>query len=497
MIETRPDWCISRQRTWGVPIALFVHKETGELHPRTPGADRGGGRSAWRRAASTPGSTSMPAELLGADAAHYDKVTDVMDVWVDSGLSFECVGTERPEIAAPVDLYLEGSDQHRGWFHSSLLMSEALYERAPYKGVLTHGFTVDEKGRKMSKSLGNVIAPQKVMSTLGRGRAAPVGGGHRLRERDERSRTRSSSAWPIPTGACATPCASCSGNLHGFDPARARGASRRAAGARSLGAGARARAAGRSGRGVSRLPVPPDLPEGAQLLRRRPGRLLPGRAQGPPVHHAARRVARAARRRRRCSTSPRRWCAGWRRSCPSRPRRSGRSPAGQALPESVFLDHLARAAGGCRAHAIDWDALIAAAQRRARASWRSCATPARSARRSKPRWMSTAGPQSIARSPRWATSCASCSSPRRRTCTRSTRAAGAGGAPRSNAVHAACGSLAQPTDGSRSACAAGTGGRMWARTPSIRSCAGAASPMSKAPASRGLRMSEANRLGRG
>jgi isoleucyl-tRNA synthetase len=90
-----------------------------------------------------------------------------MDVWADSGLSFECVGAERPEIAAPVDLYLEGSDQHRGWFHSALLMSEALYERAPYRGVLTHGFTVDEKGRKQSKSLGNVVAPQKVMSTLG------------------------------------------------------------------------------------------------------------------------------------------------------------------------------------------------------------------------------------------------------------------------------------------------------------------------------------------
>ncbi len=108
-----------------------------------------------------------PQELIGADAEHYAKVTDVMDVWVDSGLSFECVGTLRPEIAAPVDLYLEGSDQHRGWFHSSLLLSEAICERAPYRGVLTHGFAVDEKGRKMSKSLGNVIAPQKVTHSLG------------------------------------------------------------------------------------------------------------------------------------------------------------------------------------------------------------------------------------------------------------------------------------------------------------------------------------------
>jgi isoleucyl-tRNA synthetase len=166
MIESRPDWCISRQRTWGVPIPLFVHRETGERHPRTleliaavAAKVEQGGIDAWF--------ALEPRELLGAEAEHYDKVTDVMDVWADSGLSFECVGAARPEVAAPVELYLEGSDQHRGWFHSSLLMSEALYERPPYRGVLTHGFTVDEKGRKMSKSLGNVIAPQKVMSTLG------------------------------------------------------------------------------------------------------------------------------------------------------------------------------------------------------------------------------------------------------------------------------------------------------------------------------------------
>ena len=166
MIENRPDWCISRQRTWGVPIPLFVHKQTGALHPRTQElieaaaarVDKGG-IDAWF--------ALDPAELLHAEADDYDKVTDVMDVWADSGLSFECVGAQRPEVKAPVDLYLEGSDQHRGWFHSSILMSEALYERAPYKAVLTHGFTVDEKGRKMSKSLGNVVAPQKVMNNLG------------------------------------------------------------------------------------------------------------------------------------------------------------------------------------------------------------------------------------------------------------------------------------------------------------------------------------------
>jgi isoleucyl-tRNA synthetase len=166
MLENRPDWCISRQRTWGVPIPLFVHQVSGEPHPRTAelieeAARRveAGGIEAWFEL--------DPKDLIGADAEHYAKVTDVMDVWVDSGLSFECVGVLRPEIAAPVDLYLEGSDQHRGWFHSSLLLSEAIYERAPYRGVLTHGFAVDEKGRKMSKSLGNVIAPQKVTHSLG------------------------------------------------------------------------------------------------------------------------------------------------------------------------------------------------------------------------------------------------------------------------------------------------------------------------------------------
>jgi isoleucyl-tRNA synthetase len=166
MIESRPDWCISRQRTWGVPITLFVNRETGELHPRT--------RELIEKVAAIVDTKGIEGwfaldakDLLGADADHYDKVTDVMDVWADSGLSFECVARTHPGFEAPVDLYLEGSDQHRGWFHSSLLMSEALYERAPYRGVLTHGFTVDETGRKMSKSLGNVVAPQKVLSTLG------------------------------------------------------------------------------------------------------------------------------------------------------------------------------------------------------------------------------------------------------------------------------------------------------------------------------------------
>jgi isoleucyl-tRNA synthetase len=166
MIESRPDWCISRQRTWGVPLPLFTHKETGELHHDAPALVERvaalveqGGIDAWFDLDA--------ATLLGADADSYDKATDIMDVWVDSGLSHHCVSRIRPEIRTPADLYLEGSDQHRGWFHSSLLTSVAQKGHAPYKGVLTHGFTVDEKGRKMSKSLGNVVLPQKVVSTLG------------------------------------------------------------------------------------------------------------------------------------------------------------------------------------------------------------------------------------------------------------------------------------------------------------------------------------------
>ena len=166
MIENRPDWCLSRQRTWGVPITLFTHRTTGALHPRTgelitqvAARVERDGIDAWF--------ALDPAELLGDDAPNYDKAADVMDVWADSGLSFDCVAALRDDFHAPVDLYLEGSDQHRGWFHSSLLMSEALYARAPYRGVLTHGFTVDDKGRKMSKSLGNGIEPQDITRTLG------------------------------------------------------------------------------------------------------------------------------------------------------------------------------------------------------------------------------------------------------------------------------------------------------------------------------------------
>ncbi|HTC37955.1 MAG TPA: isoleucine--tRNA ligase [Steroidobacteraceae bacterium] len=166
MIAARPDWCVSRQRTWGVPIPLFVDKVSGELHPRTHELIAEVAKLVERDGIDAWFDLDASAQL-GVDLNQYDKATDVMDVWFDSGVVHHCVSVIRPEITSPGDLYLEGSDQHRGWFHSSLLTSVAMHGRAPYRGVLTHGFTVDENGRKMSKSLGNILAPQKLTSTLG------------------------------------------------------------------------------------------------------------------------------------------------------------------------------------------------------------------------------------------------------------------------------------------------------------------------------------------
>jgi isoleucyl-tRNA synthetase len=166
MIAARPDWCVSRQRTWGVPIPLFVDKASGELHPRTHELIAEVAKLVERDGIDAWFDVDASAQL-GVDLNQYDKATDVMDVWFDSGVVHHCVSVIRPEITSPGDLYLEGSDQHRGWFHSSLLTSVAMHGRAPYRAVLTHGFTVDENGRKMSKSLGNILAPQKLTSTLG------------------------------------------------------------------------------------------------------------------------------------------------------------------------------------------------------------------------------------------------------------------------------------------------------------------------------------------
>lgn len=167
MVENRPDWCISRQRTWGVPMTLFVHKETEELHPRTlelleevaKRVEKAGIQAWWDLDES---------EILGADAEHYRKVPDTLDVWFDSGSTYYSVVANRPEFnGQDVDMYLEGSDQHRGWFMSSLMLSTATDNKAPYKQVLTHGFTVDGQGRKMSKSIGNIVTPQEVMDKFG------------------------------------------------------------------------------------------------------------------------------------------------------------------------------------------------------------------------------------------------------------------------------------------------------------------------------------------
>ncbi len=166
MVENRPDWCISRQRFWGVPITIFTHKQTGDMHPNTKklfdvvsSKIEDGGIEAWFNL--------DVSDVLGDEADDYEKTTDTLDVWFDSGVSHYAVLKAREELSDVADLYLEGSDQHRGWFQSSIISSCAVNGNAPYKQVLTHGFTVDQNGHKMSKSLGNVIPPQKVVNSLG------------------------------------------------------------------------------------------------------------------------------------------------------------------------------------------------------------------------------------------------------------------------------------------------------------------------------------------
>ncbi len=286
MIANRPDWTLSRQRQWGVPMAFFVHRETGELHPRTPElleqvAKRieHDGIEAWQRL--------DPAELLGADAGavrqeprHARRLVRLRHHAPD-GAARLARGRSR---TFPADMYLEGSDQHRGWFHSSLLTSSMLNGVPPYKSLLTHGFVVDGQGRKMSKSLGNTLAPQKISDTLGaeilRLWVASTDYSGELSISDEILK-RVVEAYRRIRNTLRFLLA----NIADFDPQARRAADRRAVRDRPL----RARADRAPGRRASRhdlrpLRVPPGGREAADLLLGGPGRVLPRHPQGPPVH---------------------------------------------------------------------------------------------------------------------------------------------------------------------------------------------------------------------
>jgi isoleucyl-tRNA synthetase len=296
MLRDRPDWCISRQRTWGSPIALFIHRETAELHPETPRLIEEVARRVEAHGIDAWFSLEA-AELLGDEAADYEKVTDTLDVWFDSGVTHACVLRQREELQFPADLYLEGSDQHRGWFQSSLLTGIGTVGRAPYKAVLTHGFTVDGQGRKMSKSIGNVLPARKAMNDMGadilRLWVAATDYRGEVSFSDEifkrtgcawtagpwtRRRGCRKKCWP-PTGTTSSTTSTSACTIS---------ASTRWAASTST---------------SSRT--------GSTPRRRRAG---PG-----------------ARRKRRCTTSSRRWCAGSRPSCRSPPMKSGNTCPGKGL----------------------------------------------------------------------------------------------------------------------------------------------------------------------
>ncbi len=288
MIANRPDWCVSRQRNWGVPIPFFLHKESGEPHPRTlelieevARRVEQGGIEAW---------FALDAkELLGDEAAQYDKMSDTLDVWFDSGTTHWTVlrGSHAADCAYPADLYLEGSDQHRGWFHSSLLTGCAIDGRAPYKGLLTHGFVVDGKGMKMSKSKGNVVAPQQVSDTLGAEilrlwvAATDYSGELTISKEildrvvEVYRRLRNTLKFLLA-------------NTADFDAKTQMLPVERVAGSRPLRAGADARAAKQQSRRLRPLRVPQGRAGAAELLRRRHGRLLPRHPQGSSLHHGDR-----------------------------------------------------------------------------------------------------------------------------------------------------------------------------------------------------------------
>ena len=310
MIANRPDWTLSRQRQWGVPLPFFVDRDTDELHPDTLALlelaatkVEHGGIETWFEATH---------EDFGVDPAKYRKLTDTLDVWFDSGSTHQTVlgGPEGKRTQAgmpaagrfPADLYLEGSDQHRGWFHSSLLVSCMRNGVPPYKALLTHGFTVDGEGKKMSKSKGNVVAPQKVSDTLGAEilrlwvAATDYSGDLSISDEilkrvvESYRRIRNTLRFLLA-------------NTSDFDPAkrcrRGRGHGR----GRPLCARQRARAGGRLPCRLRPLRVPPGRATAADVLLRGSRRLLSRRAEGSPLHDARERAARGDRRRRRSAPS--------------------------------------------------------------------------------------------------------------------------------------------------------------------------------------------------